>query len=176
MIGRAVSRIRAALARSAAPGPRAAAAGPAGTPADPDRSAGDCAVDWRSGDLAVCNNAKGWIKADGFPGPGPQRGELHKVILVRLVQHPFTGQMVQFLRFTAFGEQLFIAHHFSRIEPRADSLSAADPAFIAALRAGRADQDHDLGQQVAAALGLPATPPLSPSRVHAREDNPGEPL
>ena len=98
---------------------------------------GDSAIDWRAGDVAVCQNGGTWFRAGTDPVSGPERGEARKVIAVELRPHLFTGAPVQFLCFSAYGPRLFVAAHFTRIDPRADALEKADAAFLASLKPAR---------------------------------------
>jgi hypothetical protein len=90
--------------------------------------------DWAPGDMAQNVAASCWFDLSGAPSPGPAKGDVYRVVEVRLTINPRSGGYDRFLLLSHFGERLYVARHFRKVTPRADAARAADAAFAETLR------------------------------------------
>lgn len=94
------------------------------------RDPSPCAADWAPGDMAQNVATSRWVDFWANPAPGPARGDVYRVVEVRLIIDPRSGSYGRFLVFSRFRPRFYDARNFRKVTPRPDPARAADTAFV----------------------------------------------
>jgi len=92
---------------------------------------------WVANELAEFQprNPRGsWFDLVGGDSPGPERGEVLRVLEVSIAIEPDDKVRIFALRFSRWPDRAFDSREFRKIEPRADRATPAADAFIAQMR------------------------------------------